>query len=383
MVSSEIRDTPMRVLYFSLDYTPHDHRFLATLAETEHEVYYLRLQRGPRQTENRPVPDGVHIVRWAGGRRPFRWRDFPRLLVDFRRVVRRLQPDLIHAGPLQQVALFPALAGAHPLVAMSWGSDLLRDAERNAFYRWASRFVLSRADAFVGDCETVAQKALSLGFPREKMAIFPWGVDLTRFSPGPDDGLRARWGWQDAFVIIHTRSWEPLYGVEVMAQAFTRAARQEPRLRLMLLGGGSLAPRLREIWQRGGVLDRVQFVGQVSQRHLPRYYRAADLYLSASHSDGSSVSLMEALACGLPVAVSDIPSNQEWVRQGIEGWLFPDGDAAALARILVRAARNPREQLQTLGWAARRRAEERANWAQNVQRLLQLYVLVQKRESAL
>ena len=366
----------MRILYFSLDYTPHDHRFLTALAASEHDVAYLRLQRGPRQTEDRPVPQGVRIVRWAGGQRPFRWGDVPRLLADFRRVVRRLRPDLIHAGPIQQVALLPALSGLHPLVVMSWGSDLLRDAERNAFYRWATRFVLARADAFVGDCEAVAQKAQAFGFPRERMAIFPWGVDLVHFSPGSDEGLRERWGWQDAFVIIHTRSWEPIYGVEVMAQAFARAARHDPRLRLLLLGGGSLAPRLREIWQRAGVLDRVQFVGQVSQRHLPRYYRAADLYLSASHSDGSSVSLMEALACGLPVVVSDIPANREWVRPDQEGWHFPDGDAATLAEILLEAAHAPRERLQALGQAARRRAEARANWPQNVQRLFRLYAQV-------
>ncbi len=365
----------MRVLYFSLDYTPHDHRFLAALAETEHEVFYLRLQRGPRQTEDRPLPPEVRIVPWAGGRTAFRWRDFGRLLPAFRKVVQTLKPDLIHAGPLQQVALFPALLNFHPLVAMSWGSDLLRDAERNGFYRWATRFVLRRADVFVGDCETVARKAQAFGFPRERMVIFPWGVDLAHFSPGPDGGLRARWGWEDAFVVLHTRSWEPVYGADVVVRAFVRAAQQEPRLRLLLLGGGSQSALLKRILQEGGMLERVQFVGQVSQTRLPRYYRAADLYVSASHSDGSSVSLMEALACGLPVAVSDIPSNQEWVRQGTEGWLFPDGDAAALARILVTAARTPREQLQTLGRAARQRAEERADWPRNFRLLLAGYAL--------
>ena len=369
----------MRVLYFSLDYTPHDHRFLAALAETEHEVFYLRLQRGPRQTEDRPVPSAVRQVPWAGGQAPFRWRDFPRLFFAFRRVVRRLRPDLIHAGPIQQVALFPALLGFHPLVVMSWGSDLLRDAERDAFYRWATRFVLRRADAFVGDCQAVADKARAWGVPAERMAIFPWGVDLQHFSPGSDEGLRARWGWEDAFVIIHTRSWEPIYGVEVMARAFVQAARREPRLRLMMLGGGSLAPQIRRIFQEGRVLDRVQFVGQVSQRHLPRYYRAADLYVSASHSDGSAVSLMEALACGLPVAVSDIPSNREWVRPETEGWHFPDGDAAALARILVEAARTPRERMQTLRRAARQRAEARADWSRNFLALLQAYRLAVQR----
>ena len=81
----------------------------------------------------------------------------------------------------------------------------------------------------------------------------------------------------------------------------------------------------------GGVLDRVQFGGQVSQRDLPRWYHKADLYISPSHIDGSSVSLMEALACGLPALVSDIPANREWVSEGVNGWLFPDGNADILA----------------------------------------------------
>ena len=363
----------MRVLYFSRDYTPHDHRFLAALAETEHEVFYLRLQRGPRQTEDRPVPEAIRQVRWAGGRQPFRWRAFPRLLADFRRVVRRLQPDLIHAGPLQTVALFPALLGFHPLVSMSWGSDLLRDADRSAFYRWATRTVLRRSDALVADCQTVARKAQAFGFPAWRVAVFPWGVDLAHFSPGDDDGLRARLGWEDAFVVLHNRSWEPIYGVDVMARAFVQAARQEPRLRLMLLGGGSLAPLLHRTFQEARLLDRVHFFGQVSQRDLPRYYHAADLYLSASHSDGSSVSLMEALASGLPVLVSDIPSNREWVEEDAQGWLFPDGNAPALAAKLVEAARTPTERLAAMRQAARARAEARANWPQNFQRLLDLY----------
>ncbi len=373
----------MRIIYFSSDYTPHDHRILAALAKTEHEVFYLRLQRGPRQTEDRPVPAEIRQVRWRGGKRPFRWRNFPMLFANFVKVVRAVKPDLIHAGPIQTVALFPALLGFHPLVSMSWGSDLLRDADRSAAFRRITRFVLRRSDVLIADCETVARRAADFGFPRERTAVFPWGVDLRHFSPtGGDGGLRARLGWEDAFVVLHNRSWEPIYGVDVMARAFVRAARAEPRLRLMLLGGGSLAPMLHRIFRDAGLIDRVHFFGQVSQRDLPRYYRAADLYLSASHSDGSSVSLMEALASGLPVLVSDIPSNREWVRTGREGWLFPDGDVRALANALLEAARTPIQRRQELAQAARARAEERADWSQNFLKLLEAYRLAQQSAGA-
>jgi glycosyltransferase involved in cell wall biosynthesis len=175
-------------------------------------------------------------------------------------------------------------------------------------------------------------------------------------------------------VLLHTRSWAPLYGVDVMAKAFVRAAQQRPELRLLMLGNGSMAAELRRIFMQGGVLERVQFAGQISQNDLPRYYRAADLYISASHSDGSSVSLMEALACGIPALVSDIPGNREWITPGKEGWWFPDGDADALAQSILNAA-DRKKDLKAMSASARELAEKRANWRQNVKQLQRAYEL--------
>ena len=364
----------MKVLYFSRDYTPHDHRFLSALAQTPHTIYYLRLERQSRQLEDRPLPPQVEQVVWQGGRQPVGWRDYPRLLADLRRVIRRLQPDVIHAGPIQSAAFLAALSGFHPLVSMSWGSDLLLDADRSAWMRWVTRFTLRRTTVLAADCRTVLEKAAQFGFPPQRVVLFPWGVELARFQPGRADAFRARRGWQDAFVVLSLRTWEPLYGVDVVARGFARAARQNPRLRLLLLGGGSQAGLIRSILEQEGVQEQVFFGGQVNGDDLPQYYQAADLYVSASHSDGSSVSLMEALASGLPVLVSDIPSNREWITPGREGWLFADGDDRALSEGILRAAGQP-EGLKEMRLAARRLAEERANWQVNFQRLLDAYQL--------
>ena len=114
-------------------------------------------------------------------------------------------------------------------------------------------------------------------------------------------------------MILSTRGWEPIYGVDLIARAFVTAARQCPELKLIMLGNGSLAPMLHRIFAKGNVEEQVMFPGQVKYSELPRYYQMADLYVSASHSDGSSISLLEAMACGRPVLVSDIPGNREWV----------------------------------------------------------------------
>ncbi len=362
----------MRVLYFTRDYTPHDHRFLSALAGTEHEVVYLRLERRGRQLEDRALPPEVQQVSWAGGKSPARLRGGPRLLRGLKRVIAQVKPDLIHAGPLQTVGLLAALSGFHPLVTMPWGSDLMLDADKDARYRWATRYVLRRSDVMVGDCEAVRQKAIAFGMEADRIVTFPWGVDLAQFSPGEDGGLRARKGWEENFVLLSTRSWEPVYGVDALARAFVLAAQQRPELRLFMLGGGSQAGLLRQIVSRGGVQDKVYFPGRIGQDDLPRYYRAADLYLSASHSDGSSVSLMESLACGCPALVSDIPGNREWVTPGQQGWQFPDGDPQALAKAILRAVEE-RGRLPEMAQAARSLAEDRADWNKNFKELLRAY----------
>jgi glycosyltransferase involved in cell wall biosynthesis len=369
-------------LYFTRDYTPHDHRFLSALAGTDHEIFFLRLERGYRQVEDRVLPERVQVVSWRGGRAAFRWRDLLALVFDVRRVVRQIKPDVVHAGPVQLGAFMAALAGCKPLVTMSWGSDLLKDADRSWLYRWLTRFTLSRSTVLVGDCQAVRRKAESLGLSPGRVFLFPWGVDLSHFSPAggstelsssahPID-LRSRLGWQDAFVLLSLRSWEPIYGVDVVVRAFAMCAQEMPDLRLVLLGGGSQASWIQSFLQQHALHSQVYLGGQVNQLDLPAIYRAADLYLSASHSDGSSVSLMEALACGKPVLVSDIPGNREWISQGVEGWLFPDGDASSLAEGIRRASRQRRE-LSLMGQAARRLAEKRADWRKNFQVLLQAY----------
>ncbi len=152
-----------RILYFSRDYSAHDHRFLSALAGAGCQLYYLQLERRGHSLEDRPLPEGVERVQWAGGQHPAHLSDGPRLLFDLHRVIRKVQPDLVQAGPLQTAALLVALAGFHPLVSVSWGYDLLIDAQRSPAWRWATRFVLRHSDAFLGDCQAIRQLAVSYG----------------------------------------------------------------------------------------------------------------------------------------------------------------------------------------------------------------------------
>lgn len=369
----------MRVIHFSRDYTPHDYRFLEKMAGTEHEVFYLRLENAGRPYEDRPLPAGVTHIPWYGGRRLYSRKDGGRLLRDLRRVIRDISPDLIQAGPVQTAAFLVALTGYKNLVTMSWGYDLLMDVHKGRAWKWATHYTLKRSGAFVGDCATIRDLAAGHGMDPKRIVIFPWGANIRRYHPqgAGFSPIRARKGWgNDVFVLLSTRSWSPLYGVEDLARAFVRAAEVRPELRLLMLGGGPLSAKIHGIIQGAGLIDRVHFPGQVNQDELPAYYRAADLYISTSHSDGTSISLLEALASGVPVLLSDIPGNREWITEaGEAGWLFRDGDPADLERAILHAIER-RDQLPDIGVRARLLAEQRGDWDKNFPHLLQAWGMV-------
>jgi len=313
------------------------------------------------------VPEGVQIVQWAGGKSPFCWLKLPKYVLSLRRVIKQIEPDLIHAGPVQTCAFVAALTGFRPLLTMSWGFDLMDDVHRNWWYEQITHYVLRNSTFFTSDAMVTRDKAVAYGMNPERTIVFPWGVDLEHFAPSTVHHPSS-----EAFTLFCNRAWETRYGVDVLAKAFVKVTGANPNVRLMLLGGGSQGGHIRQILLNGGVFDRVTFGGQVSQIELPRWYHWADLYISPSHVDGSSVSLMEALASGLPCLVSDIPANREWVIEGENGWLFHDGDVDALAAKILQAV-SQRDTLPEIGRAARVVAEERADWTKNSAKLMQAY----------
>jgi glycosyltransferase involved in cell wall biosynthesis len=370
----------MRIIYFSKNYTPHDYRFLSSLSKTEHEIYYLKLEVTQRQIEDRPVPENVQQILWAGGKHEFRWRDVLRLTFDLRRLTKKLKPDLIHAGPIQNCAFLAALSGFRPILAMSWGYDLVMDADKSAWMQSVTRYTLKRSAFFISDANVSRNKAVEFGMNAEKTVILPWGTDIKYFVPKNEErGKRAASSNPKSITLFCSRTWESIYAVDVLAKAFVKVAAIDPNVNLILLGSGSQGAKIRQVLMNGGVMERVHFGGHVPQADLPRWYHMADIYISPSHVDGSSVTLMEALASGLPCLVSDIAGNKEWIEEGVNGWLFRDGNVDDLAEKILNAIKN-RKSFKKIGEAARRTAEQKADWKKNFGKLLEVYNVIARSE---
>lgn len=267
-------------------------------------------------------------------------------------------PDVVLAGPVPTVAADVLAATDKPVVVTSWGSDLLVDAQHDREAGERATFALRRAAAVLVDSRTVARAAEHLGAPADRIVRFPWGVDLDEhhWCPVPPLG--------DRLNVVSLRRLEPNYRVEVLIEAVA----QVPGLHLEVLGDGSAAAGLRRRAAALGVAHRVSFAGLVEERATVNALRAAHLHVSTSPMDGTSISLLQALAVGRPSIVVDNPSNREWVEHGVTGWLTPAGDPEALAEVL-RGATAGSEALQEISQRGRVLVEREADWSVHAESL--------------
>ncbi len=362
----------MKLLYFSRGYTTHDRRFLQSFVDSGLEVSYLRLI--DERLDLRSLPKGVHDLSWVGEHLPLdSFPDYYHRYAALRQVLADIQPSAVVAGPVQTSAFLVSLTQYRPLIAMSWGSDLLVDATRNFRMGQRTRYTLNRSAGALGDCQAVREKIHSFTeMSDENIVTFPWGIDLQQFTPGPSAlGLRERLNWERNPVLISTRTWEPLYSIDVLVNAFALLRERHPEVRLILLGDGSESKKIGKLISELQLNDFIHAPGRVGYELLPDYFRAADVYVSSALSDGTSISLLEAMASGLPVVVTDSFGNKEWVKTGENGWLFSPGDPSSMARALEEVLSDPL-RLQKMKTANVGVARSGANWNENFPQLVNL-----------
>jgi glycosyltransferase involved in cell wall biosynthesis len=253
-----------------------------------------------------------------------------------RRLLREVEPDITHGHWLCGFACFAALAGAKPLVAMAWGSDVLR-ADRPK--RIANRVALNRAVLAMADSQALLEAMVELGARREGMLLMSWGVDLERFRPSERERseLRAELGLPEGRIILSPRSLMPLYNPRTIVDAFELLADEMPDVQLVLKHMGTNRPPVGPLRHP----ERVHVIGHVPYERMVEWYQVSDVCVSMASSDSSPRSVWEAVASGTPCVVSDLPWVHELIEPGRDALVVPiapEPVAAALRTVLDDAA---------------------------------------------
>ena len=353
-------------------------------------------RRGETAWASEETLDGIRVlrVRPAGPGRTGKYLMVPGALVALVRernafdvlVVRGTRilglVGLVMARALgKSVVLQPELNGEMSGEIYTWGTRYADGPVASAM-RWATaarNVWLRDADAFVAMSHRIREEFLAAGVPLERIALLPHGVDTTRFRPATDgerSALRARLCLpREALLVTYTGRLLRGKGLETLVDAFGRAAAQEPRAHLALVGSGSgqalsVEEELRQRVRQGGLEPRVTFAGRVDE--VEDWLRASDVFAFPSIFEALGISLVEAAACGLPCVGSRTGGIVDVIEDGQTGRLVPPGDADALAAALGDLLADPARRA-AMGEAARRVALRRFDVLDSLERYRTLF----------
>jgi glycosyltransferase involved in cell wall biosynthesis len=295
-----------------------------------------------------------------------------------KKLIRVIDPDVVHAHYLSDYGFYGALCGFKPFVVTAWGSDVLfvpSEGLRKYFVRRRiAKYVVEKADLITGNSESLVRAVLRLGVEKNKVWLIIHGVDLKDFSPVKNSGKFKKDLCipQNYRVVISTRNLEPVYDVATLIRAIPYVIDRFRNTYFLIVGDGTQRHQLEELTYKLEVNENVRFVGSVSNVEMPRFLCVSDVYVSTSLSDTRSVSLLEAMACGLPVVVTDLEGNRECVKEGENGFVFPKRDFKALAEKMVCLLRDEDARRQ-FGIINRSYVEKEGNYEKEMVRMEKLY----------
>jgi glycosyltransferase involved in cell wall biosynthesis len=326
----------MRVCLIANMTSPHARRQLAFTKRMGHEVQAVHT--GP---DCPPPEDADRFVSLAS------WCAVPKIrMAVWAALLRPLlsvwRPEIVHAFPAAGPGWLGAAVRRRPYVITAEGSDLLLMDSRPAWQGILTRRALGRADHVVCVSRTLCQKAGELGVPEDRRSVIWRGVDTSVFCP-PENDPRPR--ADSAPRVFFPRPLFPVYNPETMAETAVRIHRLLPGARMVFFSNRAAPAALdafRNALARGGAEGSAAFIGRfLSDKEMAEQYRAADVTVSLSLSDSTPKSVQEAMACGSPCVLGDIPAFQDWARDGENALLAPVMDADAAARAVARLVSAP------------------------------------------
>lgn len=212
-----------------------------------------------------------------------------------------------------------------------------------------------------------------VGVPARKVVVIENGIDTTLFAPGPRGTVRDRLGIGESALVVGTVArLAPGKNLRLLLAGFKAAGDRLPGSHLVIAGDGPDGPALRALAIALGLADRVHFLGTVTD--TGPLYRAFDLFVLPSLAEGTSISLLEAMASGVAAIASDVGGNPALLDCGKGGWLFPSNDESSLADALRQLGTQP-EHRAVLGAAARARVVAHYSHEVMVDRYLEQYAL--------
>jgi glycosyltransferase involved in cell wall biosynthesis len=315
----------------------------------EISVVTPKIYKGSHYFENQ---HGVRVFRF-----PFMARN--RLLIEYKEVpygkmilyyisgffitvyvILKYKCCLIHTHWAIPTGLIAVLTGAllrRPFIVTIHGSDLRLATEKSKFLRTIFVWICKKARHITCVSKVQEEEIKRMEIEKRRIWTFPMGIDESFLEAGK---CREKNANGQPRTVISNRSLLSLYNVSLLIKAIPMVLKEEPNTQFLIAGDGPERESLEQEANELSLGSNVRFLGRIPHEKMPNLLSQADIYVSTSLHDGTSVSLLEALGSGAFPVVTDIPSNREWISDGENGFLVPADEERVLARRIIEAIRD-------------------------------------------
>jgi glycosyltransferase involved in cell wall biosynthesis len=284
---------------------------------------------------------------------------------------RKYDADLIHVHIPNPLAELSALLADRDIpVVAQFHSDVVRQRHLLKLYGPILDAFYRRANCIVVPTPRHIEISRFVSKYREKCRVVPFGVPLSRFEldkAGCNRVDELRDGLPSVLCVGRLVSYK---GVEFLIRAL-----EGIKARLWIIGTGPLEDSLKSLAREKGLGGRIEFLGQLSDQELVRYYHACDVFVlpSITKAEMFGVVQLEAMACRKPVISTDLPTGVPWINQnGKTGLVVSAGNAGELANAIQLLLSNARRR-EEMGEAGRIRVEQHFTTAKMAEAMLQVY----------
>lgn len=255
-------------------------------------------------------------------------------------VLKEFKPDVVHCLRIQNEGYIGDWTKYHPLIMSSWGSDFTFTARRFPVHRILTRLAMRKPEVFFSDCfrdiHLAQEYGLSIAVPTH---CFPGngGIDLSLFHSGyPKILTRER-------IILYTRGYSSIARIDTLFNAFRiiLSRKRDPGTQLILVVSNEALPIIERMRQKFELSELyVKIISSISTKEMVHLLQISAISVSPMTSDGTPISMLEAMACGVFPVMSDLGSIREWISHGINGLLFNPDNPEDLASCLEEALDN-------------------------------------------
>ena len=359
----------MRICFLADGKSYHTQRWVDYFAQRGHDCHLVSLEGEIKTLASQRVLKSLC---------PIQALNFLLVVPQVKTILKDFCPDLLNAHFASAYGFTGALTGFRPLVVSCWGSDILISPEKSFAHKMRVKYVLKKADLLTCDGRDLSKAVEHLGARKENIIVSPMGIDRKILEKSAD-----RKSSKPEFVILSARKLEPVYHLETLLLAASEVKKTyQEKVKFLITGEGSQKQRLLRLSRELRIDHRVEFIGFLPRTDFLDIFKKADLYVSTSVSDSTSVALLEAMALGLIPIVTDIPGNREWVREGENGFLFPPKDFRTLAEKIIWCIRNF-DRLDTIREKNLSLVREKALWENNMAGIEKGFLeLIEKKEHA-